>query len=110
MRNQKTPSPCLRCTRVKDPRQCENKQCKPWRQWFLGRWELIHNYPRAQMEKDDLQTEGVNVGGRKYAAPHRVRSYLAKDPCRDCLCPKDLCTTPCRLKRAWLEAKGEEFL
>lgn len=104
------PSPCLRCTRVADPRRCDNKLCKPWRAWFLQRWSLIHNYPRAEMEKDDLKEVGVNVGGRTYAPPHRVREYLEKDPCKSCVCPKDLCSTPCRVKRAWEERKGEMFL
>lgn len=34
--------PCDTCTRVKDPRNCENKECKEckvWRMWFLKAWE-----------------------------------------------------------------------
>lgn len=34
-------SPCLACTRVKDPEECENKQCKAWRDWFIRRWEEV---------------------------------------------------------------------
>ena len=44
MNKNMTPSPCLTCTRVADPKDCENKQCKPWSQWFLSRWDLIHGY------------------------------------------------------------------
>lgn len=106
----KYPSPCLRCTRVRNPRACENKQCAPWRQWFLDRWELIHRYPRQQMQTAKLEPVGVKVGGRVYAAPHQVREYLDTDPCRKCLCPKDLCGTPCRVRRRWEESKGETLV
>ena len=34
-------SPCLTCTRVEDPNKCENKTCKLWQNWFLGRWEAM---------------------------------------------------------------------
>jgi len=102
----RTPSPCLSCRRVKDPENCENKQCKPWRDWFLARWALIHRYPRQQMEQAELKIVGVNVGGRYYSSPHQLEEYRKKDPCETCLCPKDLCTTPCPVRRAWEEGKG----
>lgn len=104
------PSPCLSCTRVKDPRNCDNKLCQPWRQWFLRRWDMIHRYPREQMDKGQRKPVGVPLGGRHYAAPHQVEAYRNNDPCKTCLCPKDLCTTPCRHKRAWEQAKGDVFL
>ena len=110
MQKEKYPSPCLTCTRVADPRSCENKACQPWRKWFLSRWEQIHNYPRKKMEAVQMQPVGVNVGGVHYAAPHQVRQYLGSDPCEKCLCPKDLCSTSCRVRRAWEEAKKEVFL
>ncbi|MBQ7341013.1 MAG: hypothetical protein IJW41_02460 [Oscillospiraceae bacterium] len=97
------PSPCLTCTRVRDPENCENKGCKVWRQWFIKRWELIHRYPREAMEQMELKPVGVNVGGRVYAAPHQVEDYRMKDPCGDCLCPKELCHSPCPLRREWLK-------
>ena len=38
-------SPCKTCTRVKDPTNCENKTCLPWRKWFLRKWaELQARY------------------------------------------------------------------
>lgn len=95
------PSPCLSCTRVKDPENCENKHCKPWQAWFLQRWSLIHRYPREKMEQAELKPVGVKVGGRVYAAPHQVEAYRKNDPCKECLCPKDLCASPCPLRRAW---------
>ena len=110
MQHHTTPSPCLRCTRVTDPRECENKNCKLWQQWFLQRWALIHAYPRAKMDQQALKSEGVSIGGTVYALPHRVRAYRAADPCEKCLCPKDLCKTPCRQKQVWLQAKEDSFL
>lgn len=104
----KTPSPCLTCSRVPDPRNCENKQCKRWQAWFLSRWALIHAYPRGAMDADDLAEAGVTIGGRTYSAPHQVRAYLDTDPCSKCLCPRDLCSTPCRVKRVWEKAKEEK--
>lgn len=101
----KSPSPCLTCTRVPDPRNCENKNCKRWQKWFLARWALIHAYPRKVMEKAELRPEGVNVGGNLYAPPHRVREYLGTDPCKKCLCPRDLCSSPCRGKLEWEKEK-----
>lgn len=110
MQTEKNPSPCLRCTRVADPRNCENKNCQLWRKWFLHRWAQIHNYPRQKMEQVKLEPVGVVLGGKHYAAPHQVQQYLSKDPCQDCLCPKDLCSTPCGVRRAWENAKREVFL
>lgn len=31
-------NPCSTCNRVQDPGDCENKRCKTWQQWFVGRW------------------------------------------------------------------------
>ncbi|MBQ6852294.1 MAG: hypothetical protein IJO04_04615 [Oscillospiraceae bacterium] len=104
------PSPCLTCTKVSDPRACDNKNCKSWQAWFLERWALIHRFPRQQMEQAELKPVGVNVGGRHYAAPHQVQAYLRTDPCEKCVCPKDLCSSPCRMRRAWEETKQEVFL
>ena len=36
-------SPCEKCKRCKDPKNCENKSCSAWREWWLGRWERIRN-------------------------------------------------------------------
>lgn len=40
----KTQSPCLTCTRVKNPGDCENKNCRIWSVWFLKNWEQIHKF------------------------------------------------------------------
>ena len=97
-------SPCLRCSRVADPAACENKNCVQWRRWFTQKWDDMRLVPRIEAERRPKETEGVVIGGVRYALPHRVRGYLDKDPCRDCLCPRDLCALPCRVKRDWLKA------
>ena len=109
-KNEKYPSPCLRCTRVPDPRNCDNKRCQPWRQWFLDRWELLRSVPRQQMEQVVLTPNGSSIGGTRYTPPSQLQTYLRTDPCKACLCPKDLCTSPCRIRRAWEEAKGDTFI
>ncbi len=100
-------SPCLTCKRVRDPENCENKNCKQWQQWFVARWELLRQYPRRKKEKAELEPLGVPLGGEHYASPHRVREYLGADPCESCVCPSQLCRVPCRIKQSWEEAKGE---
>lgn len=106
----KYPSPCLTCTRVADPRDCENKQCKIWQRWFVDRWELLRSGVRQQAEARTPEPAGVNVGGVRYAMPHQVEDYLHKDPCESCLCSKGLCAAPCRTKRSWEQARKEVFL
>ena len=49
-------SPCLTCKRVKDPRNCENKSCKLWRDWFLDRWQEM----RCRVLGIDEKTDGVS--------------------------------------------------
>lgn len=39
-------SPCETCTKVDNPKNCESKQCKEWRQWWIKRWELIRIFAR----------------------------------------------------------------
>lgn len=100
-------SPCLVCTRVSNPQDCENKNCKSWQKWFLGRWAAIRAYPRVMMDHAKREPVGVVVSGTYYAAPHQVADYRNNDPCKTCLCPKDLCNTPCRQKTAWKQAVME---
>lgn len=71
-------SPCFTCTRVKNPQDCENKQCPPWRSWFLRRWEQLRQ----------------QFGAEKIPVP-------GEDPCGSCLCPKELCVVPCAKSLAW---------
>lgn len=94
-------SPCLKCTRVKKPRNCEDKTCKVWRQWYIETWNAQRMQFRLAREQMALEKEGENIGGVRYALPHRVHSYLETDPCSKCLSPRDLCKVPCKVKRNW---------
>lgn len=96
-------SPCLQCTRVRDPQNCENKLCKDWQAWFIDRWESMRDQVRAEMDQAPMEDIGIPLGGRRYASPHRVQEYISQDPCQRCLCPKDHCRIPCSSKEAWLE-------
>lgn len=102
-------SPCGYCTRVRDPRACENKNCMLWRQWFIDRWEAMRGAVRAQMDGRP-EPVGVAVSGTRYAAPNQVERYLQTDPCESCLCPRDLCQTPCGLRKNWQRAREDVLL
>lgn len=97
-------SPCMRCQWVPDPEACENIQCLVWRKWFAARWEQVRLLPRLEKEIPGVP-EGTVIGGVRYALPHRVRAYLAADPCAECAMPKDLCKPECRAKRNWRQAR-----
>ena len=102
-------SPCGYCTRVADPRQCENKNCMLWRKWYIDRWEAMRAAVRLRMDQPAAPV-GVCVSGTYYAAPHQVEAYLEADPCVGCLCPQDLCGTPCRAKASWERSRREVLL
>ena len=100
-------SPCLTCTRVANPTECENKSCNVWRQWFVSNWNEMRGYSRQIRQVSRPEPVGVPLGGRHYAAPHVTLRYLQTDPCEGCLCPRELCITPCRVRMAWEEARKE---
>lgn len=100
-------SPCLYCSRVKDPENCENKNCKAWKKWFLSRWDLIRGYPRQAMDQIPLKPVGVSIGGHTYCHPNQRRAYIQTDPCNTCKCPRELCSMPCQIRRAWEKVKGD---
>ena len=91
-------SPCSTCLRVLDPENCENKECRLWQRWFVGRWEQLRQYPRRVMDLPG-QPAGVYIGGKCYAHPDQVRGYLTKDPCGGCRV--QTCKTPCRARQNW---------
>ncbi len=103
-------SPCMTCTRVIDPQNCENKNCQVWQRWFLARWEAMRRSVRVQMEVAPREKVGASIGGRRYAAPHVVYKYLHTDPCHDCVCSKDLCGEPCPSRRSWEMARRDVCL
>ena len=94
-------SPCLTCTRVKNPQDCENKNCGDWRRWFIARWEATRKLPRLQKELSVPLPDTIAVGGVQYRHPDSYRDFIGKDPCDSCEFPKDLCKGPCPEKRAW---------
>ena len=96
-------SPCLECTRVRDPQNCENKLCKDWQAWFIDRWETMREHVREEMEQVTAVEIGVPLGGERYPHPDVMREYLDHDPCDRCPCPKDVCHKPCPARIAWLE-------
>lgn len=98
-------SPCLRCTRVPDPESCGDKNCQLWQKWYIDRWNRLRLQARQAMEGVTPEPVGVRLGGRRYAAPHETQAYLGADPCDACLCPRDLCVTPCRIRRDWEQAR-----
>lgn len=101
-----TASPCLTCTRVKNPGDCENKNCKVWQKWFLARWELLRR-GAGQGAAPRQKIEGVSIGGRTYCHPDQIRKHLQEDPCESCKYPRELCSGPCRMRRTWEETKGD---
>ena len=96
--------PCLNCRRVDDPLACDNKCCKVWQKWFCESWDRLRRQPRLSREAKPVRA-GTDIGGVRYALPHQVDDYLDRDPCEGCLCPRDLCGIPCRVKRDWLRTK-----
>ena len=100
-------SPCLHCTRVRDPENCENKLCKDWQAWFFDRWESMREQVRKEMEQCHSRELGIPLDGEYYAHPHRIQEYLDNDPCDRCACPRDVCHTPCPAKIAWSEKVNE---
>lgn len=101
-------SPCLYCYKVPDPKNCDNKKCKPWQNWFVKRWEQTRKQFRTPMERAALLEGGVPLGGHRYASPHRVREYLENGPCPTCKLPRELCDSPCPAHRVWQTRKEKE--
>ena len=100
-------SPCFTCTRVPDPRACDNKECRPWRQWFIDRWALIHAYGQLNLPTLDPCAKHDTESSRGLK---RTIQQTGKDPCEECICPKDFCAVPCKSKRMWQEQKEDVFL
>ena len=100
-------SPCVNCTRVKDPKNCENKLCKDWQAWFIQRWDTMRKQLCVDAAAAPIQEVGVPLGGYLYASPHRVRDFLEKNPCHSCLYPTDQCHMPCKTKLEWHKMQRE---
>ena len=99
--------PCLECTRVVNPANCENKQCKEWQNWFIARWDAMRASLYASAAPLTVERDAITVGGYKYSHPDYVRKFLKDKPCLTCNCPADLCKEPCTLLVVW-EAMKEK--
>ena len=44
--------PCLTCTRVKDSADCEIKNCKAWRDWWIEKWEEMRSVVKMDGAED----------------------------------------------------------
>lgn len=94
-------SPCLYCSRVANPGNCDNKKCRPWQIWFMEQWDQTRKRFTVPMQTAALQQSGVPLGGHRYDSPHRVREYRKNGPCAVCKLPQQLCDTPCPALRVW---------
>lgn len=45
--------PCSTCVRTKDPIRCENKNCNPWKKWFLERWNEMHEAYKEFIKEEE---------------------------------------------------------
>ena len=45
-------NPCKTCTWVKDPRNCENKHCQEWQQWFIDMWDMLREQSKYWRKED----------------------------------------------------------
>lgn len=100
-------SPCTYCCRVADPKNCDNKKCVPWKQWFLTRWEDTRKLFRESKEITSHIPMGIPLGGHYYPHPHQTREFLENGPCKHCKIPKDICYTPCPAQLQWKRFKEE---
>lgn len=100
-------SPCLCCTRVKDPANCNNKNCIQWQIWFAESWEAARRQLRANMDKGSEPPKGVVIGGRSYIPPNQLHYYLEHDPCQGCPFRQTLCKEHCRTRLSWQAAREE---
>lgn len=71
-------SPCLQCIRVTDPETCDDKRCRQWQHWFLGKWE---------------QTR------KRFGGP--AQRIKEPSPCESCAVQGTACAGSCRDRRRW---------
>lgn len=103
--SKQTERPCLHCERVRDPRNCENKQCNEWRTWFIDRWESVRKGAMQTYGSRGIPKTAISVGGVRYHHPDSIRRFLEKDPCLQCPWRENLCKEPCATKVLWLSEK-----
>lgn len=99
------PPPCRVCCLVKNPAACENKECRPWRMWFINTWNRRRSEVLREIGGEAQVLQGVSVGGRRYYNPDDLRQYLENNPCAPCPMGRGNCKSPCRVKQNWEIAK-----
>lgn len=107
IKNNAVKSPCLTCTRVKNPSNCENKLCNDWQNWFIERWDEMRASIYSEAMPLVVDRSAIMVGGYKYSHPDYVRRFLQHKPCLNCDCPAELCKEPCAMLVVW-EAMKEK--
>lgn len=50
--------PCLTCTRVENPEDCDLKGCAAWREWWLTRWENMRSRYCVKTEDGEVEEDG----------------------------------------------------
>lgn len=53
----KEQSPCLTCTMVEEPKECERKGCGAWKKWWLARWENMRSRYCAETTEEEKESE-----------------------------------------------------
>ena len=52
-------NPCLTCTLVERPKDCDRKGCVAWQNWWLERWENMRSrYCRELMDEERKAADG----------------------------------------------------
>lgn len=47
--------PCLNCTRVKRPKDCNLKGCGAWKNWWIEKWDELRSkcFPGEERTEED---------------------------------------------------------
>lgn len=49
--------PCLNCTIVNNPKECERKGCGAWRKWWSTRWDNMRSRYCVEAEGGEKENE-----------------------------------------------------
>ena len=83
--------PCNLCIE----RNCPQEGCRAWQDWFLSRWEDVHEAAWQAVDESWKRRRDYFT----YELPH-----LRRCPCAGCPC-ESWCRKPCAGKRIW-ERRG----
>ena len=51
-------NPCLTCTMVENPKNCERKGCPAWQKWWITRWENMRSRYCAEINRVEENEDG----------------------------------------------------